>query len=264
MKLQIVFFGSFQHYSVLVLEQLEKHFEVIGVVTTPPRPAGRHLKLTSTPVADFANLHKLPLFEPPSLKNIDPTTLIPTRPDLIVVAGYGKLIPKNWLDFPTKMAINMHPSPLPRYAGPMPGEWQILNGETQSAISLIQMSEQFDSGGILVQIPFNISPTETRETFYDRAFHLAADILVAELPKIASGQITPHSQNPNPTAASTYAKKLTREDGFVSWEDLKKPEILDKKRRAFFGWPGLWSINPSGKRVKIVSLEPIKLIEEGK
>lgn len=246
----IIFFGSFQHYSIYVLEKLRQHHTVVGVVTTPPRPAGRHLEVKSTEVAEYTKQHNLTLCELESLNEI-PAVL--QKPDFIVVAGYGKLIPNNWLSFPSKLAINMHPSMLPAYPGPMPGEWAILNGETMVGVTLHTMTEKFDAGQIVAQTPLEISSTDTRETFYERAFKLGADMLINTL-KLDSIPTTPQPVLKSPF----YARKLTREDGFVPYEqlmtDLKSQnESLIRKWRALTPWPGVWSTDPEGKRVKLLN-----------
>lgn len=260
--MDLIFFGSFQSYSVQVLDQLAKNFTITAVVTTPPAPAGRHLTLTPTEVALYAKKHKLPLYE---LQSLD---IIPSidHPDFLVVAGYGKLIPTTWLDLPKIMAINLHQSLLPKYRGRCPAEWAILRGETETGITLIQMTPDFDRGPILAQATLPIDPADTRETLYKKLYALGTNLLVESLPQIASGQIT---ARPQASDRYFYARQITREDGFIPWDEFtsqlspSNPQLA-RKLRALAGWPGVWTTDPSGKRLKLVSLNPTMVQYEGK
>ncbi len=266
-NITIVFFGSFQSYSTQVLEALVKHFSVIAVITTPPKPQGRHMKLTPTPVEQYARTHKLAVFTPESLENI-PKEL--TRPDFIVVSGYGKLIPSHWLDFPMIMSVNLHQSLLPYYRGAFPGEWAILHKEKKTGVTLVKMSSEFDKGKILAQRALSIEPDDTRETLYHKLYELGAHLLVEYLPKIARNEITPI---PQPQGTFFYARKITREDGFIPAKEFSEiltndPMKLDIKLRAFASWPGVWttiSIKGKEKRLKLIALTPDIMVQlEGK
>ncbi|EKD64679.1 MAG: Methionyl-tRNA formyltransferase, partial [uncultured bacterium] len=227
----IIFFGSFQKYSVQVLEKLTNNFSVTAVITTPPKPAGRHMELKPTEVALYARSNKLPLYELYELSTIPD---IP-RPDFIVVAGYGRLIPPLWLEFPKIMAVNMHPSLLPQYRGAFPAEWAILNMEKETGVTLVKMSAEFDKGDIIAQKKFVIEPSDTRETLYKKLYDMGAKLLVDTLP----AKITPR---PQASGDFFYARRLTRDDGFVPWEEFTKDiSKLERKLRALTPWPGVWT-----------------------
>ncbi|MFZ5845191.1 MAG: methionyl-tRNA formyltransferase [Patescibacteria group bacterium] len=302
-SLSVVFFGSFQFYSVQVLEALNSHFSVVAVITTPPRPAGRHLKLTPTEVALYAEKHHIPVYPLDNLDNI-PTDLAtggqerggarrspaagrrargaarrvfsssvtalapgddgeiaertlterakgelreapPHRPDFLVVAGYGKLIPPPWLSFPKVAPVNMHPSLLPYYRGRCPVEWAILKGETQTGVTLVEMSPEFDKGKILAQKAMPITPADTRQILYHKLYDLGGQLLVETLPQIAAGRVKPQ---PQPPGKYFYARQITREDGFVPWKKLKEAmdtgkeaDYVERQFRALHPWPGLWT-----------------------
>ncbi len=259
----IIFFGSFQHYSVQVLEKLVKQFSVTAVITTPPKPAGRHMKLAPTAVEQFARARHIPVLSPEKLDAI-PNTL--KKPDFIVVAGYGKLIPPTWLELPKIMAINMHPSLLPDYRGAFPAEWAILKGEKKTGVTLVKMSSEFDKGEIVAQQKIPIATDDTRETLYKKLYDLGADVLVEYLPKIKSGSV---KSTPQPAGNFFYARRITREDGFVSWEEFKEslstnPSALDTKFRALTPWPGVWTTTAQNKRLKLISIKPPVVQLEGK
>src|SRR3990172_644394 len=166
---RVIFFGSFQTYSVQVLSALTEHFRVVAVVTTPAKPQGRHLTVVPTPVEVFARRHTIPVFALDQLEAL-PKTMPKT--DFFVVAGYGKRIPASWLTFPFIMAINVHQSLLPDYRGTFPAEWAILRGEKETGITLIKMSPAFDTGDILVQKSLPVAPDDTRLTLYKKLYDL--------------------------------------------------------------------------------------------
>lgn len=258
--INLVFFGSFQNYSVSVLDMLFHHpsFNILGVVTTPPAPSGRHLVLTPNPIQTYCVQNTIPVFPIVDLSHI-PTSL--PRPDFLVVAGYGKLIPDIWLNFPQIAPLNLHQSLLPKYPGRFPAEWAILNGETNTGVTLIKMSAKFDQGEIYSQAKVPISDTDTRETLYAKLYRTGADLIIQSLPKIATGELKSY---PQPPSKHFYARQLTRNDGFLPWTKFIKFDF-DRKFRAFYPWPGIWSINPSGKRIKLLALKPKIIIqEEGK
>ncbi len=264
-KTRLIFFGSFQNYSVQILERLCRDFQVTAVITTPPAPKGRHLHLVKNEAQIYSEKHNLPCFTLDTLDNI-PSDISRNPPDFIVVSGYGKLIPKIWLNHPQIMSVNMHQSLLPHYAGRCPAEWAILNGETQTGVTLIQMTEKFDSGPILAQKSLPIDPEDTRETLYRKLYAMGAEMLVSALPQIASGQIQAYSQ---PGGDNFYARQITRQDGFVPWEEFQhqlktNDRQLATKLRALAGWPGVWTTDPAGKRLKLVSLSPPLVQSEGK
>ncbi len=266
-KMNIVFFGSFQTYSVQILEKLTKHFHVTAVVTTAPKPKGRHLQIIPTAVEQYAQTHAIPVYHGESLEKI-PEEL--ARPDFIVVAGYGKLIPLDWLKFPTVMPVNLHQSLLPQYRGAFPGEWAILRGEEKTGVTLVKMSLAFDKGEIIAQRALPIAPDDTRETLYQKLYDIGGDLLVQCLPKIARNEITP---KPQPQGDFFYARKITRDDGFIPWKECFEilttdPMKLDLKLRAFAGWPGVWTnvpIRGEEKRLRLIALTPDVVVQlEGK
>lgn len=264
---KVIFFGSFQHYSVQVLEKLAEHHEISAVVTTPPKPSGRHLKATPTHVHRYAEEKGIPVFALETLVSV-PKEL--PRPDFLIVAGYGKLIPPIWLEFPRVMPINLHPSLLPYYRGAFPAEWAILRGETTTGVTLVKISPEFDKGDILSQKKVPILPNDTRETLYLKLYDRGASLLLDVLPRVAKGEIVPR---PQPQGAYFYARKITREDGFVPWQEFcqllhANPESLMTRLRAFAGWPGVWTTVPTSsgnKRLKLIALKPEVMVQlEGK
>lgn len=269
----VLFFGSFQHYSTIVLEALynSPDIKVLGVVTSPPRPAGRHLRLTRTHTHDWAQAHDLPVFTPKALTDnwkLKTENLL-GRPNFFVVAGYRLLLPPAWLAFPKVAALNFHPSLLPQYPGPAPVEWAMLKGESTTGISIIKMNEDYDQGPIIVQKKLSILSTDTRLTLYQKLYEHGAEMIV----KLIENWNIENSLKIEKLKIENYcyARRLSRLDGYIPWPQAHAfltghPDSeIDRKLRAFIGFPGVWTqvTTPKGtKSLKILSPTQIQL--EGK
>ena len=187
--IKLVFFGSFLNYSVQVLAALvaDPQISVETVITTPPQPAGRAKKLTKTPVHLWAEKHRLRVLTPSRLDSASLTQL-GSKPDLLVTAGYGKLLPKAWLKYPQLGALNLHFSLLPAYRGANPAEWAILMAEKTTGVSVIEMGQEFDTGRVIAQAKLPISAQNTRETLYQKLYSLGSQILPYVVVKYAQYQ----------------------------------------------------------------------------
>ena len=175
--------------------------------------------------------------------------------DLIVVACYGKILPKEMLKIPKHGALNVHPSLLPKYRGPAPVPTTILDGEEETGVTIILMDEQADHGPILASTKFEIRNSKLTTPELSKAlWELGGDLLIETIPKWIAGQITPQEQD---HSKATYTKKLTREDGRIDWN--APVEYIERQIRAFTPWPGAFTFW-KGKRVKILKAH----IEQGK
>lgn len=232
----LVFAGSFQDYSSQVLNALlaSATVKVVGVLTTPPQPQGRRPEPVPNPVHQLALEHELPVWTPAELDDDVLQTLtgeLRTTPDLLLTAGYGKLLPPNWLSWPKFPALNLHFSLLPKYRGANPAEWAILRGETETGITLIEMSPSFDTGTMVAQAALPLDGDSTRESVYRQLYDLGGEILPTVLEWYVNGQ--PVSSFPNhslqlwqpaaeqPPSPTPYATRLGREDGFINVEGLR-------------------------------------------
>ncbi len=233
----ILFFGSFLDYSALVLKKLHTHpdLQIVGVITTPPKPSGRNQTLTLTPVQTTGKTLNLPVFTPEKLDDVALEAISQTfssKPDFLVVAGYGKLLPSSWLSLPKLTPINIHFSLLPKYRGAMPAEWALMMGETQTGVSLIQMSPTFDSGHLIATQSLPIKPSDTRLSLYAQLYPLGAELFLSALPHFLAHYqnlkskppaslpfqlfLPPQPQPQNPP--EPYARLLKREDSFIPWQ----------------------------------------------
>ncbi|MFA7300773.1 MAG: methionyl-tRNA formyltransferase [Candidatus Shapirobacteria bacterium] len=257
--ISLVFFGSFQNYSTLTLQKIidSKLFIITAVITTPPRP-GNHGVITKTHTHTFCEQNNIPVYPLENLNSI-PSNI--KQPDFILVSGYGKIIPDNWLNFPKIMSINAHQSLLPNYAGRFPVQWALLNSESETGVTLIKMSGKFDKGDILVQSKIGITSNDTNDSLYTKLYDLSAKLFIDTVLQI--DKIIPIPQ----TGTGFYARQLTKQDGFVT-----NFENLDKLTRALNPWPGVWTYvtDKSNKKLilKIITInknnQPEIVLIEGK
>jgi len=250
----IVFFGSSKH-SIPVLKALLRTNWKLTVVTTPDKPAGRHQQLTPNSLAVFAASHNLTILKLMELnsKSLTVNSLKSQSPVLGICCVYGKIIPKQWLNFFPKGILNIHPSLLPKYRGSSPAQFAILNNEKTTGVSIIKMDEKCDHGPIIKQIKEKILPNDTAESLYNRLFSLAASTLPQIINDYLNNDIKPAPQN---HCLATFTRLLTKKDGFISEKILQKAmlgntpsaEMVDRKRRAFTPWPGIYTKIQVGSR----------------
>jgi methionyl-tRNA formyltransferase len=204
------------------------------VVTQPPNPAGRGRKSCPTPVAHWAGSHGVPFIETDNVNAPECVERIGTcQPDLIVVIAFGQKISNELIALPPKGAINVHSSLLPKYRGAAPINWAIINGETQTGISIITLAEKMDAGQILAQAQTNIEPYETAGQLHDRLAKMAGPLLLETINQIADGTAVYTEQN---HAEATLAPKLKKSHGVL---DFSEPaEVLARKIRGLWPWPG--------------------------
>jgi methionyl-tRNA formyltransferase len=264
---KIVFFGSSQ-YSVIILQKLLKikDFRVVGVFTKIDKPVGRHQEIIPNPVATFTKQNNLNLLQIEEFDKNCKSKIENLKPDLGLCVAFGPpYFDQETIDIPKYKIINIHPSPLPKYRGATPGPWQIINGETKSAVTFFQIDVLPDHGPIIFQIPFKIIFTETATTFYNKAFNLAADNLEKILKNYLSKPQKLTTQN---HTQKTYFPKFNKDKAKINWGwDNDK---IERFIRALNPWPIAWTFVTDQKgqqlKMKIFSFntEPIEVQIEGK
>ncbi len=268
--MRIIFFGTPQDV-VPVVENLKKNFAVVAIVTTPDQKAGRKQLLTPSPVKQFAEKNQIAVLTPQKFNIETQEQLQHLKPDLFVVAAYGKIIPNNILTIPKHSSINIHPSLLPKYRGPTPIQTTLLHGDKQSGITFMLMDDKMDHGPILHQIPFTLESTDTFGWLMQSKFAQAGQILPHVIEEYLAGNLKP---TPQDESQATYTKIITKQDGFIDIPDLEnltsyeiekgKLEI-DRKIRAFYPWPGVWTkvtIKNQEVRIKLLPKQQVQI--EGK
>jgi len=226
--------------------------EVALVVSQPDQPAGRGQRLTPPPVAQVARQRGLPLLQPATPR--DPAVqaaLAAVRPDAIVVAAYGRLLPRAVLDLPPLGCLNVHPSLLPRWRGPAPIQGALLAGDPVTGTSIILLEERMDAGPILAQAERPIGPDDDAVSLEAALAEQGAALLVETLPRWAAGQLTPRQQD---EAQATYTRLLTKADGLLDW--TRPAPALANQVRACAGWPGAYTFW-RGQVLKVLRAAPL-------
>jgi methionyl-tRNA formyltransferase len=251
--MKIIFAGTPDFAAVSLNALIEKNHDICAVYTQPDRPAGRGRKLQPSPVKAAALKQGIPIFQPLNFK--DKTAieqLEGLKPDLMIVAAYGLLLPPKVLSIPKLGCINIHASLLPRWRGAAPIHRAILAGDKATGITIMQMDKGLDTGDMLHKIEIDIEPNETSEQLHNRLAEFGSRALLEALPNIENGSITATVQN---SAEKTYAAKLEKKEAVIDWM-LPAVEI-ERKIRAFNSWPVAQTVL-DGKQLRIWQAEVIQ------
>lgn len=248
---KIIFFGT-PKFSVKILEHLEKaKLTPALIITSPDKPKGRKLRLAPPAVKTWAEERGIEYLQPDTLKN-NPTLIArisALAPDLIILASYGKFLPKEILEIPKHGSLNVHPSLLPKLRGPSPIQSAILNGDKETGVTIILMNEKMDEGPILTNNKLQITNCKTSKELGEELAELGGKLLTETIPKWLKGEIKPQPQDHR---EATYTKMFTKKDGLI---DLSEPsEVIERKIRAFTPWPGAY-VFAKGKRIIITKAE---------
>ena len=231
--LRVVFFGT-PAFAVPTLEALlASRHPVVGVVTQPDRPRGRGRRVSDSPVKAVAVAAGLPVIQPDRLR--DPAvfdTLREWRPDLGVVAAYGKLIPEDVLTLPRHGMINVHASLLPRYRGAAPIHRAVIGGEAETGVTIMRVEKMLDAGPILARTARPIDPNETSDVVEPDLARLGATLLVEVVEQIAAGTVQQELQD---VTLCSYAPKLTKDEGLIDWT-LPASDVHNRVR-GLYPWP---------------------------
>jgi len=248
---RVVFMGTPQ-FAVPTLRALDEHHQVVGVVTQPDRRAGRGRKLVESPVKQVALECGLDLFQPKTLNG--PQALAPLaawRPEIIVVAAFGQILPPAVLDLPPHDCLNVHASLLPRYRGAAPIAAAILSGDEVTGITIMQMDEGLDTGPILAQAGCPIAPDDTTGSLTAKLAELGAQLLIRTLEGWLGGTA---QARPQDEAQATYCSQLAKEDGHLDWS--QPAAYLDRQVRACDPWPGAYT-TWQDQRLKVLRARPL-------
>lgn len=226
-SMNIVFMGT-PDFAVPSLESLLKEgYNVVGVVTQPDRPQGRKKVLTPTPVKEAALKHGLPVLQPQRMRSPEAVEeLTELKPDLIVTAAYGQILPKAVLDLPQYGCLNIHGSLLPKYRGGAPIQRSIINGEKETGITLMYMAEGLDTGDMIAKSVVPIEDEDTSGSVFEKLSVAGAKLLLEQLPLIIAGTANRIPQN---NEESTYASNLSRDDERIDWTATSR-EIFNRVR----------------------------------
>ena len=251
-SMKIVFMGT-PAFSVPILEALvESAYEVIAVVTQPDRPVGRKKVLTPTPVKEAALRHRIEVLQPEKISGSpEMEKIMEMNPDLIVTAAFGQFLPTKLLNVPRLGAINVHASLLPKYRGGAPVHYALINGETETGVSIMYMEKKMDAGDIISQKSLPITRADDVGTLFDRLSILGRDLLMETIPHIIDGTIDPIKQEEEKV---TFSPNITREQEVLDWH--KEAAAIDHQVRGMRPFPGAYTFL-EGERLKIWAVTPL-------
>lgn len=249
--IRVVFFGTekFALRNLIALHDASNRFEIIAVVTQPPRPVGRTQTITPSPVHEFALTHNISVLTPETLKTDTAVSeLRELNADVFVVAQYGLIIPQNILHIPKHGAVNVHGSLLPKYRGASPAQAALLAGDATTGVCFMVMDAKMDHGPVFATYETPIASNDTTETLLAKLGELAGEHLADDLVAFLDGTLKSHDQIHD---AATFTKLLSRESGYVDWNTMNAVQI-ERMTRALSPWPGV-TTQVQGKKLKIVA-----------
>ncbi len=249
--MRVVFMGS-PRFAVPSLEYLVAGgYELAAVYTQPDRTGGRGRSLAASPVKQAAEALGLTVVQPQSLKAPEAfKQLAGFKPDVIVVAAFGQLLPKAVLELPRLGCLNVHPSLLPKFRGASPVAAAILAGDGFAGVSIILLDEGMDSGPILARAQIPVADSDTTASLGEKLSVVGAGLLGEALVGWTRGELTPQPQD---EAKATYCQSITKDEGEIDWK-LSAVEIW-RRVRAFYPWPGSYT-NWRGKTLKVIEALP--------
>ena len=249
MRIIFIGTGAIGLPALQALVQAPEH-QVLAVITQPDRPVGRQLKLASSPIKEAAFKLHLKIYQPEKIGAAASVAQMRyLRPDLIIVAAYGQILPKEVLTLPKFGCVNIHASLLPKYRGASPIHAAIAAGEKQAGVTLMWMDEGLDTGDIMVQEAVTLRRHETTESLHDRLAKLGAEALMKALPLIAERKAPRTRQD---AAQATLTKKLRKEDGHIDWRRPQRE--IDAHIRAMTPWPSAYAWVPQEKDLKMLKI----------
>src|SRR5260221_2214177 len=248
--IKVIFFGT-PDYVIPIVEKLHKNFKLVAVVTQPPKLFGRKQLRTFTAIDDWAHKRKIPVI-------VDLGEELPVA-DLGVVASYGRIIPETILNHFKDGVLNILPSLLPKYRGASPIQSQIIDGVTETGVSVIKMDAKMDHGAVISSLRDVITPEDTNETLRTRLFERSAQFLIDLIPNYLNKKIMLKEQD---ESEATFTKIIDKDDGFIEpskIEDPREATYIERFVRAMTPWPEVWTkviLKPTEmvKRLKILKV----------
>ena len=237
--LRIVFMGT-PEFAVTSLRALvEGGYNIVGVVTTPDKPAGRGRKIQQSDVKQYAVEQGLPVLQPVKLRDPEfQAELEALKPDLGIVIAF-RMLPESVWSLPRLGTFNLHASLLPQYRGAAPINWAIINGESETGVTTFLLNHQIDTGDIIGQVRCPILPSDNIGTLYDKLMNIGSGLVIETVEKIAEGNISPIIQSHIPDSELKPAPKIFKEDCLIDWA-MEGNQIVNFVR-GLSPYPAAWS-----------------------
>jgi len=231
--LRVAFAGTPQFAVPALQALLDSRHTVVGVLTQPDRPKGRGRQLTPSPVKQLTQQRGLEVAQPPTLRAAPAHAgLAALAPDVMVVVAYGQILPAAVLQLPRLGCLNIHASLLPRWRGAAPIQRAILAGDATTGVTIMQMDEGLDTGGMLAVCTVTIGDRDTSASLHDVLAALGAQSLIEVLERLATGGLP---AQPQPAVGATYAQKIAKAEAHINWAD--PAALISRQVRAFNPWP---------------------------
>ena len=249
-KKKIIFMGTAQ-FAIPCIDNIKKNnFNLLAVVTSPDKPAGRGLKISESPVKEYSKKNQLNLLQPVNLKDDEFINQIKSlKPDLIVVVAF-RMLPEILWSIPTFGSINVHASLLPNYRGAAPINWAIINGEKQTGVTTFFINDRIDTGDIIGQSKIDINKDETAGELHNRLMKLGADLLIKSIDKIFSSKQNITTKQLEGKNLNT-APKLNKTNCNINWQD--SCVNIHNKIRGLSPYPGARSVLDNlNKKIKVI------------
>lgn len=244
--MRILFMGTPDFATEQLKRLVEDGHEICGVFTQPDKPKNRGMKMTFSPVKEYALTKGLEVYQPLKMKDGTALELVKQlAPELIVVAAYGRILPEDILNAPKYGAINVHSSILPKYRGAAPINWAILNGERETGVTIMYMAKELDAGDIICTRTTEIAPEENAQELTERLALLGAEALHEAVEQIGNGTVR---RTPQDHSAYTYAPMLSKELSPMDW--TRSARQLHDQVRGLYPWPSAQT-ELGGKKIKV-------------
>ncbi len=251
--MKIVFFGT-SNVALPVLESLSREHQVLAVVTAPDAKVGRSQETKESPVSVLAKEMNLSILKPEAVKTNQELVKLLTdlNADIFIVVSYGKILPVEIINLPKYKTLNVHFSLLPKYRGPSPIQFALMNGDAETGTTIFVLDEKVDDGPVVAQQKISIDSDDNFITLSQKLAFLSATLLTTVLPDYISGKTKTFVQDESQTS---YTKIIDKQDGQVDWQKTA-PDIYNQFR-AFYPWPGIWT-KWQGKILKLTECMPVE------
>lgn len=253
-KTRVVFMGTPIFAETVLRALIDTRYDLVAVYTQPDKPSGRDQEVLKSPVKILAEAQRISLEQPSRLDDAAIDTLHSYKPDIVIVAAYGKILPEKMLKAPRFGCINIHASLLPRWRGASPVQNALLAGDTETGVTIMLMDTHMDTGPILAQKIVPIAPDDTTETLLPKLATTGSSLLLETLPDILQEKKEAVPQNEN---TATLCQLIEREDGKIFWSD--EAETIYNRYRALTPWPGIFSFWKKGGSLFRIKLHRISL-----
>ncbi|HOZ44946.1 MAG TPA: methionyl-tRNA formyltransferase, partial [Candidatus Dojkabacteria bacterium] len=242
-KVKTIFLGTgWESVETLKTLHKSKAFEVVAVITTPDKPIGRKQIITPSDVKKYALENNIPVEQPDKVKERYIEIAQKYNPEIVICKAFGEIVPKEFLNHPKYGCINIHFSLLPKYRGAVPIQKALLDGEKETGITIMLMSEGLDEGDIIDTYTEEIREDDTNISLRERLVKKSTEVLIPVLNKWINGEIVPIAQE-NSLATYCWQKDISKDKAEIKWEEYE-PKYIDRMVRAFIPWPIAWIVLP--------------------